>query len=260
MAAARARSRPAHSRTALRTAVVWDVLRDALADLAGAVTDSGLVVLDLGGGTGGFAVPLAELGHQVIVVDPSPDSLAALERRAAEADVASMVRGVQGDADDVASLVGPDSVDVVVCHSVLEVVDDPGDALAAVAAVLRPGGIASVLVANRIAAVAARVTAGRVGEARQLFSDPAGRSGETDPLLRRFTLDQLEQLVREAGLQPRVAHGVRVFADLAPAALVDIDPKAVDDLIALERAAAEDPAYAAVATSLHVLAVRAATP
>ena len=54
--------------------------------------------LDVGGGTGGFAVPLAELGHRVTVVDPSPDALAALQRRAAEAGVADRVRAVQGDA------------------------------------------------------------------------------------------------------------------------------------------------------------------
>jgi len=55
---------------------------------------------------------------------------------------------------------------------------------------------------------------------------------------------------------PRHSHGVRVFADIAPAALLDIDPQAVDDLIALEHAAAEDPAYATLATGLHVLADR----
>ncbi|MGZ6791503.1 MAG: methyltransferase domain-containing protein, partial [Mycobacteriales bacterium] len=70
---------PAHQ---VRTAVVWEVLSAVLheEDPRG----SGLVVVDAGGGTGGFAVPLAELGHRVTVVDPSPDSLAALQRRAAE--------------------------------------------------------------------------------------------------------------------------------------------------------------------------------
>ena len=40
------------------------------------------------------AVRLAEQGHQVTVVDPSPDALAALGRRAAESDVADRVTGV----------------------------------------------------------------------------------------------------------------------------------------------------------------------
>jgi SAM-dependent methyltransferase len=244
----------ARPRSRVRTAVVWDVLRDALAGLA-AGTDQ-LRVLDVGGGTGGFAVPLAELGHHVTVVDPSPDSLAALARRAAETGTDHLVTGRQGDATEIVELLGPGSVDAVLCHSVLEVVDDPDDALAAVAAVLRPDGVASVLVANRVAAVVARVAAGRLGEARALLADPSGTAGPGDPLARRFVPAELDRLVTGAGFEIRSSHGVRVFADTVPTALVDIDPRAVDDLVALERAAAEDPSYATLATQLHVLAVR----
>lgn len=244
----------ANSRTAARTAVVWDLLRGALADLA-ATTDS-LRVLDIGGGTGGFAVPLAELGHTVTVVDPSPDSLAALERRAAETATGHLVTGVQGDAADVESLVGPDAVDAVLCHSVLEVVDDPGESLRAIAGVLRPGGIASVLSANRAGATIARVAAGRISEARELIESNDGTAGGSDPLRRRFSLSELQDLISAAGLAPQAAHGVRIFADAAPQQLLELDPHALEDLIALERAAADDPAYLAVAISLHVLAVK----
>ncbi|PWU61944.1 SAM-dependent methyltransferase, partial [Micromonospora globispora] len=65
-----------------RTAVIWAVLRDELARRTG----ERLTVLDIGGGTGGFAVPLAEAGHWVTVVDASPDALAALTRRAADVE------------------------------------------------------------------------------------------------------------------------------------------------------------------------------
>jgi S-adenosylmethionine-dependent methyltransferase len=244
----------AGSRTAVLTAVVWDVLLEALAATA-ADTDL-LSILDLGGGTGGFAVPLAELGHSVTVVDPSPDSLAALERRAAETSTAHLVRGVQGDATDVVELLGAGSVDLVLCHSVLEVVDDPAQALAEVAAVLRPGGAVSLLAANRVAAVVAWGAAGRLRQARRVLADPHGSAGEGDALRRRFTLSELHDLLAEAGLEVRSSHGVRIFADAAPAALLDGDAQVVADLVALERAAADDPAYIAVATQLHVLAER----
>jgi SAM-dependent methyltransferase len=213
-------------------------------------------VLDAGGGSGGFAVPLAQLGHTVTVVDPSPDSLAALERRTAETGTADRVRGLQGDAAGLSGLVPTGSFDLVLCHSVLEVVDDPQEALQAIAAALRPEGIASVLAANRIAAVFARVSAGRLGEARRLFTDPTGSTGAGDPLVRRFTLDELALLLTEAGLHPTTVHGVRIFADSVPPTVLDTDPHAVDELLALERAAAERPDCVAVATQLHVLADR----
>ena len=99
-----------------------------------------LDVVDLGGGTGGLAIDIAALGHRVTVIDPSPDALASLERRTAEAELPGEVVGRQGDASDLVAVVGRQAADVVVCHRVLEFVDSPAEALAAIAAVLRPGG------------------------------------------------------------------------------------------------------------------------
>jgi SAM-dependent methyltransferase len=233
---------------------VWDVLRETLDELAAG--GAPLRVVDAGGGTGGFAVPLAELGHDVTVVDPSPDSLAALERRAAESGTAARIRAVQGDASGIADLVDDGSADLVLCHSVLEFVDDPAAALGAIARVLRSGGAASILAANRVAAVVARVTAGRLDEARRILADPAGGAGDGDPLVRRFTIDELVAAVTAAGLQPVLVHGVRVFADVVPPALLDGDPDAAEALLALEHAAAEQRDYLPVAAQLHVLARR----
>ncbi|NHC12313.1 methyltransferase domain-containing protein [Motilibacter deserti] len=245
-------------RSRVRTGVVWDVLRSVL-ERTGGPGDAGdrpLDVLDAGGGTGGFAVPLAERGHNVTVVDPSPDALAALERRVAEAGVADRVSAVQGDAAGLLEVVSPGSVDLVLCHGVLEHVDDAASAVAAVAGCLRPGGTLSLLVANRNAAVLSRAIAGHFTEARQALSDPAGRWGDRDPMPRRFSDAELEQLLTEAGLVVGSVHGVRVFADLVPGALIDGEPGAVDALLALESAAAEHPAFRAVATQIHVLATR----
>jgi SAM-dependent methyltransferase len=239
--------------------VVWDVLEATLATLAQravATESAGLDVLDAGGGTGGFAVPVAELGHRVTVVDPSPDSLAALERRAAEAGVTDRIRGIQGDAAELVGLVEPGSFDVVLCHSVLEVVDDVSGAVAAIAGCLRPGGVASVLAANRNAVVLARAVAGRFAEARQALVDPTGRWGDGDPIPRRFDHDDLVALLERSGLRVDAVHGIRIFADLVPGALVDSEPGALAALRDLEASAAEEPAFRDVATQLHVLATR----
>ncbi|MFE5399208.1 methyltransferase [Streptomyces sp. NPDC056568] len=247
------RSEPARSRAALRTAVVWDVLQDALDRRVKATGRQALDVLDTGGGSGNFAVPVARLGHRVTVVDPSPNALFALERRAAEADVADRVRGVQGDAHGLFDVAERGGYDVVLCHGVLEYVDDPAEGVRNAVAALRPEGVLSLLAAGLGGAVLARALAGHFAEARQALGDPNGRWGSGDPVPRRFTAEQLTGLVEAAGLRIGAVHGVRVFADLVPGVLVDTEPGAMDALLKLEAAAAELPAFHSVATQLHVL-------
>jgi 2-polyprenyl-3-methyl-5-hydroxy-6-metoxy-1,4-benzoquinol methylase len=94
--------------------VVWDVLRGVLAARTADTGRDRLDVIDAGGGTGGFAVPLAALGHSVTVVDPSPDSLAAAQRRAAEADV--RISAIQGEAAGLDTVVGEEAGDLVICQ------------------------------------------------------------------------------------------------------------------------------------------------
>jgi S-adenosylmethionine-dependent methyltransferase len=261
-----------------RTAVVRDALR---AVISGLVTETGrarLDIVDAGGGTGGFAVPLAGLGHTVTVIDPSPDSLAAAQRRAAE--IAVPLRAIQGDVADLPGVVGEQGADLILCHSVLEYVDAPSAAMAAIARVLRPGGTVSVLAASAVAAVVHRALAGRFDEARRLLSEiseistglaaqdenkeaigrpddlegTGGGRGAARP--RRFTLAGVVGLIEAAGLRPGAAHGVRVFADLVPGIFADADPGAADALLALERAASADPAFHDLATQFHVLGYR----
>ncbi|MFH8760185.1 class I SAM-dependent methyltransferase [Streptomyces atroolivaceus] len=240
-------------RASLRTAVVWEVLKDALERRVKATGREALDVLDTGGGTGNFAVPVARLGHRVTVVDPSPNALFALERRAEEAGVADRVSGVQGDILGLFEVVDRVGYDAVLCHGVLEYVDDPAEGVRNAVDALRPAGALSLLGAGLGGAVLARALAGHFAEARQALADPTGRWGDGDPVPRRFTADQLTGLVDDAGIEVGAVHGVRVFADLVPGVLVDTEPGAMEELLRLEAAVAELPAFHAVATQLHVL-------
>ena len=264
-----------------RTAVVWGALHPILA--GGDIGDSGDIgertaegpreggaaargaaardVLDIGGGTGGFAVRVAELGHRVVVVDPSPDALAALDRRARERGVADRVAGRQGDASDLLAVVRPASADVVLCHGVLEYVEDVTAALTHIAEVLRPGGVLSLLVAQRHAAVIARAMAGHFQQARVLLDQgsaggPAAAGGSTRGTGHRFVRDEIVGLLLAAGFSVVAVHGIRVFTDLVPGSLLDLEPGASAALVDLERAVAEREEYLPLATQLHVLARR----
>jgi SAM-dependent methyltransferase len=247
-------SRSRASAASLRNQGVWDAVGDLVrqreADLG-----RPLRVLDLGGGSGGLAVPLAELGHEVTVVDPSPNALAALERRAADFGVADRVTGRQGDAD---TLDG-DAFDLVCCHGVLEVVDDPTAALAGIAAVLTAKGHLSLVVAGRLAVVLAKALAGEVRQAQAALTSSDGRWGKADPLPRRFDVEGLVALLDATGFTPVQVHGVRVFADLVPPTALDI-ASGREALTELERAVATHPQYAealgSLGAGLHAIAQR----
>jgi methyltransferase family protein len=262
LAAGGASARPWGRYDDARTAIVRDTLRAVIPALVAEAGRGRLDILDAGGGTGGFAVPLAGLGHNVTVIDPSPDSLAAAERRAAEMDVPLTV--VQGDVADLALVAGDQSADLVLCHSVLEYVESPADAMASIAQVLRPAGAVSVLTASSVAAVIHRALAGRFDDARRLLAGIGGASGQPDGTggepgaagPRRFTVAAVVSLIEGAGLRPGSAHGVRVFADLVPGMFADADPGAADALMALEQAASAHPAFHDIATQFHIVGYR----
>lgn len=245
------------SRPGAGGSVLWETLREVTSALATRTGRSRLDVVDVGGGTGGFAVPLARLGHSVTVVDPSPGSLAVAQRRATEADVP--LRAVQGDVSDLAAVTGGVQADLVLCHSVLEYVDDPGAAMTAIAGLLRLGGVVSVLAASAVAAIIHRVLAGRFDEARRMIAalepERAERAGP-DVLPRRFTMPGVIELITGAGLRPGPEHGVRVFTDLVPGMLVTTEPGAAGALLALERTASAHPDFRGLATQFHVLGFR----
>ena len=236
-------------RDGVRFSLVWDVLRDVASARVAETGRHVLDIVDVGGGTGGLAVPFAALGHNVTVVDPSPDALAAAQRRAAEAG--ARLTGVQGDAASLDSVAGPKTADLVICHNVLEYVDSPADAMTAIAAVLRPSATVSVLAANAVAAVLRRALAGRFTEARRLL-ETEGAAG----LPRRFTLPALAALIEGAGLRAGEAHGLRIFSGLVPGALLDTDAGGAEALRALEAAAAATPPLRDIAAQLHVLGHR----
>lgn len=224
--------------------MIWAALRRELDRREGTALD----IIDVGGGTGGFAVPLAVDGHRVTVIDSSPDALASLGRRIEDAGVAERVTAVQGDGDQLGALVAPASADIVLCHSVLETVDDPATVMRAIATALRPGGIASIVVANRVGAALVRALAGQLEAARALLDD---RTPAAVGARHRFDALDAAALVQAAGLEVEAIAGVRVIADLMPGAMADADPAGLLDF---ELATAGSAPFRDIATQLHVLA------
>jgi S-adenosylmethionine-dependent methyltransferase len=216
-------------------------------------------VLDVGGGSGAWAVPLARSGCAVTVVDNSPNALAALQRRAREAGVHDLITPVQGDVDALTEVVPPRGADLVLGHGLLEVVDDAAAAVSALAAATAPGGAVSVLVVGRYAAVLARTLSGRLAEARAVLTDPDGRFGADDALRRRLDAATLRGLLEQGGaLRVETLQGDGVLDGWVPGAVRDGGPAAARAVAELEDIAATASPLVEIATRLHALARRSA--
>jgi len=202
-----------------------------------------LRIVDLGGGTGGLAAEFAGRGHAVRVVDPSPDALASVQQRALDAGLTSLT-ATQGDATDVAQLLGDNSADMVICHRVLEFVDDPAGALSAIATILRPGGLLSLSVAQRPAAVLGQALAGNLPAARSLLFDP-----------RRFDRPWVIDLVTGAGFAVGAVHGLGAISGLVHESVLRGSASAWTDLLDLEREVSTRRDFQPLAPYLHITAL-----
>lgn len=229
---------------AVSRAVVGDVLVRQLSSWQAETGRAQVTVVDLGGGTGGLAVKLAAHDFNVVVVDPSPNALAALDHRAAERGVADRVRGVLGDADSLSEVAGRAGADAIVCHQVLDQVPSPVDTLQSVRSALAPDGVFSLLVDQRYQSVAQQVAKGDIVQAIATWEDP-----------NRFDPNRIGDLLRATGFHTREMHGIGLLANQVSG---DLGPglSGVDGLYELELTLSREPSLWAAAASLLVFAGR----
>ncbi len=220
-------------------------------------TKLSLRALDLGCGTGVAAVRLARLGINVTLLDSSPEMLEIAKRAAREAGVDGKIALKHGDAAQVANLLPVGSFDIVLCHNILEYVDDPNAVLSAAAHVLRSDstgiGILSVLVRNRAGEVLkAGIEAGDLDAAERNLTVVWGNESLFGGSVRLFTLDGLQAIMKGASLAVAAERGVRVISDYLPPQISRREE--YERIFALERKLGSRPEFAAVARYIQIIA------
>ncbi|MHB8215923.1 MAG: methyltransferase domain-containing protein [Candidatus Sulfotelmatobacter sp.] len=206
-----------------------------------------LCALDLGCGTGAAAIRLARLGMRVTLLDSSPAMLEIAKRTAKEAGVADKVVLQHGDAAQLTNLFHAVSFDVILCHNLLEYLDDPLAVLRGAARALRgASAILSVLVRNRAGEVfKAAIQAGDLAVAEGNLTAEWGQESLYGGRVRLFTSDSLQAMLKAASLAVTAERGVRVLADYLPPGI----SRSADyeRIFELERKLGRRPEYAGVA-------------
>jgi S-adenosylmethionine-dependent methyltransferase len=202
-------------------------------------------------------VRLARLGINVTLLDSSPAMLEIAKRAAREAGVGGKIALKHGDADQVANLFPVGSFDIVLCHNILEYVDDPNAVLSAAARVLRSDstgiGILSVLVRSRAGEVLkAGIEAGDLGAAERNLTAVWGYESLLGGRVRLFTWYGLKVMTKGASLAVAAERGVRVISDYLPPQVSRREE--CERIFELERKLGTRPEFAAVAHYIQIIA------
>jgi S-adenosylmethionine-dependent methyltransferase len=217
---------------------------------------SPLCALDLGCGTGANGLRLARLGFQVTLLDSSPAMLDIAKRAAQEAQIAEKIEAKHGDADQLVNLFQVGTFDVILCHNVLEFVENPGAVLHAAQRALRnASAMLSVLVRNRAGEVLkSAIVSGDLAAVDHNLTDEWGSEALYGGKVRLFTPDTTRAMLKEASLEVVAERGVRVLSDyLSPRVSLSAE---YERIFALEHKLGRRPDFAAVARYTHYLARR----
>lgn len=174
---------------------------------------TGRRVLEVGCGIGTDTMNFARAGANVTAVDLSGESLRLAEERARVMGVHQQVEFVQANAEELASVLGERTYDLVYSFGVVHHTPHPERALAQMRALTEPGGTLRLMVYHRrswkVLAVVAR-DGGRFWRADELIAMHS--EAQTGcPVTYAYTRRQARELVERAGFRVRTLRVDHVF-------------------------------------------------
>lgn len=213
-------------------------------------------VVDVGGGAGTQSIPLARRGYDVTIADPSP---AMLDRARAtlgrEADIRDRVHLVECAGEDAAAALG-ERFDAVLCHGVIVYIDDREPFLDSLCALVRPGGVLSVVAKNvESLAVFPALRGDWAGALAAFEADRQVNGLGIDT--RADSVEDLAADIARRGVEAVAWYGVRMFSDgWAPAD----EPADLDVALAVELEASRRDPYRRLSRLFHLIGRRAGSP
>ncbi|MGH9103406.1 MAG: methyltransferase [Acidimicrobiales bacterium] len=209
-------------------------------------------IVDVGGGAGNQSLPLARLGYELTIADPSAAMLARAEQRlAGEApEVRQRVHLVHVGGEEAPAVLGEGRFDGALCHGVVMYLEDPSPLVDALCTLTAPGGVVSIVALNARTLAVRPALEGRWAAALTAF-DSRAEVGVLGTPTRADTVDELADLLDRGGVTQSGWYGVWLFTDGWNAGLPPDDLLA--DVLAVELEASRRDPYRQLSRLFHLV-------
>jgi SAM-dependent methyltransferase len=215
-------------------------------------------VLDVGGGAGHQAFPLAQAGYQVTVLDSSPAMLdkarQRLERLSAE--VRQRVTLLEADGEKADEAVKGRRFAAVLSHGVLGYLDPPEPMIDQLCRCAAAGGLVSIMTGNAKANAIRPALERRWDDALASFDERTG-IGVLGLPGRADTVEGLGGLLRDRGVETVRWYGVWLFVDWLEFGGAELDLSESPRVAAVELEASRRDPYRQLSRVFHLVGRKA---
>lgn len=238
----------------------WGRLRYGIAsaNLRRHLDEGSLALLDAGGGIGLDSIPFAVQGHHVTLLDFSREMLVEARRNAEASGVTKQMTFLQSDVAAIPTLFPEPAFDVVLCHNVIQYVDDVTATLRAICHAMKPGGLISILSVNRYSEAFKSACQNLDLEAAYASLDSSeirmitvGVNGHC------YSSEEMRDRLSEVGCSVIGEYGVRCVCDYIANNEIKSDPTFFSHLEQLEYALTDRYPYKLLARYFQVIARKA---
>lgn len=216
-----------------------------------AATDTRWRILDAGGGQGQFSLQLAVAGHEVVLCDISAEMLRLAEEQAIQLGVQDKVTLVHCAIQELPTHISDTRFDFVICHAVMEWMQQPETLLPCLSGYLKPEAYLSLTFYNRHSLIFKNLL--RTNFKKILKQDYSGQKGSLTPI-NPMEPEQVLEWVTGLPLEIKSHSGIRVFHDyIFNDEHRERDP---DTLVQLELQFSQREPYRSLGRYIHLLMQR----
>lgn len=208
-------------------------------------------ILDAGGGQGQFSLQMAKAGHEVVICDISTEMLKLAQDQVTLAGVEEKVQLIHCAIQDLPQQLtsSEQQFDLVICHAVMEWMQEPSELLSHLLAYLKPDGYLSLTFYNLHSLIYKNLL--RTNFKKIVSQDFAGTKGSLTPI-NPLDPQQVMGWINNLPLKVLTQSGIRVFHDYI---FNEIHRnREPEQLIQLELFFSKQEPYRSLGRYMHVLA------